>query len=125
MRLVIGDGYTLPFATSPDGPPNPATGRPVVTGLPVVTGRYRPALFEAVQEYQYRFGRAATGKEQAQAVADLVAAHVTDWDVEATAGGPAPVTADAVRGMPTPVVDQLVEFVLRWAAKEQGAAAGN
>ena len=124
MPLAIDDGYALPFATLPDARPDAGDDRPTVTGLPVVAGRYRPAVFEEVQEFQYQLDRAATGAEQAELIAAFVAAHVADWDV--TLGGkPAPVTAKTVRRFPAPVVEQLVAVVSKWAAKEQDAAAGN
>lgn len=124
MRLALDDGYTLPFSTSPDGKPNPATGEPSATGLPVVTGRYRPAVFAAVQEFQYRLGRAASGREEADVIAEFVAAHVTDWDVTLK-GATAAVSAENVRRMPAVVVDHLVGVVSRWAPAEQEKAAGN
>lgn len=124
MRLAIDDGYTLPFATSPTGRPDPVSGEVPAGELPVVTGRYRPAVFADLQEYHYRLSRAATGRESAELVAGLVAAHVTDWDVTLK-GVAAAMTTENVLRCPAPVVEQLVDVVTRWAPKEQDAAAGN
>lgn len=123
MRLDIGDGYTLPFSTSPDVR-DAVSGEVIRTNLPVVTGRYRPALFHELNAYRYRYTRATTAAEQADSIADFVAEHVVDWDVTA---GPqkAKVSPAVVLRMPEPIVEQLLRILTTWAPREQAEAEKN
>lgn len=124
MPLDLDDGYTLPFATAPTLT-DPATGDVIAANLPVVTGRYRPALFEEIQRYRYALSRAASGAEQAAVIADMIASHVTDWDVR-NRGVTAAVDPKVIRErVPEPIVSQLLNVVLTWAPREQEAAEKN
>jgi hypothetical protein len=127
MRLVIDDGYTLPFETK-ESLEDTITGRPVAEGLPVVKGRYRPALFEENEEFQHKLSRAADGKQSALIVAEMIASHVAEWDVTVRPGStevPALVSPAMVLKMPAPVVRQLLDVVITWAPRQQEKAAGN
>lgn len=123
-RLALGDGYTLPFATK-DQITHPGTGQVLVSGLPVVTGRYRPALPDALAEWRYASERATGGAERVTAAARLVADHLVDWDVTDAGGKAAPVTAETVRLVPEPILNQLLDVVTTWAAKEKALDEGN
>ena len=124
MRLVIDDGYTLPFKTE-EQIADPVTGRVIFDNLPPVAGRYRPALFSENEEFQYKLSRAASGKETAELIAGMIANHVTDWDVQAQDGSAAKIEAAVVLKMPPPIVRQLLDIVTTWAPKEQEKSAGN
>ena len=113
-RLVINDGYTLPFSTEP-GP----------TNLPVVSGKYRPALFDAMSAWRYDLRMAATGKAEADATAKFLADHLCEWDVSDPHGKPLPPTAEIIRKVPEPILEQLIRIVSTWAPAEQEKAAGN
>ena len=126
-RLVIDDGYTLPFTTQPTMT-DPVSGRVQADNLPIVSGRYRPALFEENEEYINKIGRATSGKESAQIVAQFLSDHLCEWDVERPAskgGGKADIVPAMILKMPPPVVIQLLDIVRTWAAKEQATAEGN
>lgn len=110
--LDLDDGYTLDGATKPD--------HAGAAGLPVVAFRYRPALWEALTEWRRAVGTA----REVEATAKLVADHVASWDVTQK-GKPAPVSADAVRKLPEPILNQIFAAVATWAPRGQAAAEGN
>lgn len=124
MRLSLDDGYTLEAATK-DSLTSPVTGQPVVTGLPVVNFRYRPALPDALTEWRYAMRTAASGKAELDATAKLLADHIVSWDVVRGKGEVVPVTVDAVRKVPDPILSQLLEAVTTWAPQKMGEALGN
>lgn len=123
MRLSLSDGYTLEFAT--EETVTDVAGRPLPGKLPVVKGRYRPALPEAIAEWRYKFNRATSGKEEVAATAAHLAAHLTEWDVVLDGEKPAPLEADFIRLVPDPVLSQLVNVVNTWAPRQKAADAGN
>lgn len=123
-RLALDDGYTLDAVTK-EVLADPATGRPLAQGLPVVTFRYRPALPDALAEWRYALRAAGSGRAEVDATAKLVADHLVTWDVTDARGAAAPITPDAVRRVPDPILNQLVEAVANWAPRELAAALGN
>lgn len=123
MPLDLDDGYTLPFETKPTLT-DPATGEVIADNLPVVTGRYRPALLEQVQAYRYAMSRAGSGREQADLVAALLARQLVEWDVRRK-GAPVAIEMNAVLKLPEPIASQLVSVVLTWAPREQAGAEKN
>lgn len=122
--LQIDDGFTLDGRTTAVVS-DPVTGRALHNGLPEVAFRYRPALPDALAEWRYAMRAATTGRAQVDATAQFVAAHLVSWDVTDAKGAPLPITADAVRKVPEPILDQLVEAVSKWAPKHLAAALGN
>ena len=117
MALDIADGYTLDGRTLPDF----AEAR----GLPVVAYRYRPALPEALSAWRYALRVADCGKAELDATAKLVADHLVGWDVTAS-GRSAPVTAENVKKLPEPILDQVVKAIITWPAlSEREDHAGN
>jgi hypothetical protein len=116
-RLALNDGYTLEAATAAD--------HGGFKGLPVVTYRYRPALPDALAEWRYAARLAASGKAEVDATARLVSDHLVSWDVTDAGGRPAAITADVVRKVPEPILDQLLDKIVSWAGPEQEKAAGN
>jgi hypothetical protein len=124
MRLVIDDGYTLPFTTQ-EQLADPITGRVIFDNLPPVAGRYRPALFSENEEFQWKVSHATSGKEVAELSAGMIAAHVTDWDAQNKDGSTAKIEVAVILRMPPPIVRQLLDIVTTWAPKEQEKAAGN
>jgi hypothetical protein len=118
MPLDLDDGYTLPFETKPTV--SDVAGRPVYDDLPVVTGRYRPATWEELQGFRYRYGRAASGSEEVAIVAEMIADHLAAWDVRA-GGQPLKIFSDNVRRLPEPIANQLLDIVTRWAPKQADA----
>lgn len=125
MRLALNDGYTRSFATEAEVI-DPATGKASASGLPVITGRYRPAHPDALQEWRWALGRATCGKDEVTATANHLAAHLTEWDVTISDGKTiAPLSADTIRQVPEPVLNQLVKIVNTWAPKEKAADEGN
>lgn len=125
MALNIKDGYTLEFRTQGVFR-NRVTKEVEADNLPVVCGRYRPATFKEIQEFEYKYARAQSGEEQAKVVAQMIASHIVDWDV--TSGDEAvKVEAAVITGpnFPGPVALQLLDIVMRWAPAEQDRAAGN
>lgn len=124
MPLALDDGYTLPFRT-PAEVVDKITGRVVESGLPQISGRYRPPLFSDVQEYRYEYARASTGPDQARVVAKFICDRVTDWDI--TIGGkPFPLTIDAVANkFPDVFADLVLAEVMKWKPKPEEEARGN
>lgn len=116
-RLALNDGYTLEAATKAE-----AAG---FAGLPVVTYRYRPALPDALAEWRYAARLATNGKAEVDATAKLVGDHLVSWDVTDAAGKPAAISADTVRKIPEPILNQLLDKIVSWAGPEQEKAAGN
>jgi len=116
-RLALNDGYTLEAATlhECDG----------TAGLPVVCFRYRPALPDALAEWRYGLNRATSGRAEVDATARFLADHLVSWDVRAADGTNAPVSADTIRRVPEPILNQLLRRVLSWAGPAQEQAAGN
>lgn len=104
--LDIDDGYTLDAVTSPQD----KHGNP----LPRVAFTYRPALPDALATLRLKTRRADTGSDEVAAAAEFVASHVVKWDVK-RGGRPAPVTADVVRKLPEPILDEIVTTVGRWS----------
>ena len=78
--MVIHDGYTL-------------TGKLSGEGRPDVEIRYRPALPDALYDYQLARANAKTGEEVLNAQVALLEAHVIGWSgvYRATPTGPVPV----------------------------------
>lgn len=120
MRLSLDDGYTLHAETSPSH----TEGERQWDNLPTIAYDYRPALPDAIYEWQAAGIRAITGKEQVDATAKILADHITAWDVTKN-GASSPITPDTVRKVPYPILQQLVRRVTTWAPKEQDKAAGN
>lgn len=123
MRLSLSDGYTLPFATEAQVVDS-ITKRILIDGLPVVSGQYRPALPDAIADWRFALRRAATGKDEVTASVDHLAAHIVAWDVDAD-GRAAPINADFMRLIPEPILNQLVDKINTWAAKQKAADEGN
>jgi hypothetical protein len=123
MRLAIGDGYTLPFETE-SKLIDPLTKQVGLDNLPVVKGRYRPALPEAIADWRMAFDRAASGKEQVAAAAQHLAAHLVEWDAT-LADKAAPISAAVIARVPEPILGQLVRIVNTWAAEQKAADEGN
>lgn len=113
MRLSLNDGYTLSAKTSVTF----TDGVREWSNLPVVSFDYRPALPDAIYEWQMRTTRALTGKEQLDAAAELLAGHLTKWDVTDKSGTNAQLTPDTVRRVPYPIFQQLITRVTTWAAQ--------
>ena len=116
MRLSLDDGYTLDGKTLAE-----YAG---VKNLPIVTFRYRPALPEAIAVRSYEYRMASSGKAELDSTAKLVAAHLVSWDVTDAAGKDAAITVENIRKVPDPILGQLVDAIVTWAAKAD-IAAGN
>lgn len=123
MRLAIDDGFTLHGTTTDCIDRGPSL--PALSGLPVVSYRYRPALPEALAEWRYGLRVAASGKAELDATAKLLADHLVSWDVTDGKGAAAAITPENVRRIPEPVLNQLLEAVTTWAPKQMAEAAGN
>ena len=124
MRLRIEDGYTLEGVTEETACPDRITGDPLYTDLPAVHFRYRPALPEALAEWRYARSRVTSGKAELDANVTLVVGHLVSWDVEGASGDNLPITAETVRKIPDPILDQIVTKIITWAPKAV-AVAGN
>src|SRR5688572_14690681 len=126
-KLVCEDGYNLPFVTTPEV--RGVDGN-VLYSLPVVSGRYRPPVYEDREAFVFAYGRCGSGDERANLVSAFIAARVVEWDVAfvngSTAPKPAPVTAEFIRkNIPEPIVNKILDLVSVWGPKSQGEAAGN
>lgn len=124
MPLVIDDGYTLDGCTK-SAVTDPVTGRALHDGLPEVRFKYRPALPDSLAEWRHKLRAATSGYASVDATAILVAGHVVSWDVTTVAGAPAPITADTVRKLPEPILEQMVDAIAKWAPKNLASALGN
>lgn len=122
--LAIDDGYTLDGRTKASIT-DPVTGRVLFDGLPEVQFRYRPALPDALAEWRHQMRTATSGRAQVDATAQFVAAHIVSWDVTDAKGAPLPITPDAVRKVPEPILDQIVDAVAKWAPKHLADALKN
>lgn len=120
MPLDIQDGYTLAFSTRPTVQ-NPGTGEAV--SLPVITGKYRPATFAEVQAYRYKYGRAASGSEQAELIADMICDHLIAWDVTKGKQPTQPIVT-RIFEMPDEVVGELLRVVMSWDGAGSDGQAG-
>lgn len=121
-RLFLQDGYTL------EGKTLESFGDD--TGLPVVEFAYRPAMPEAIYEYRWEAGRAASGKGQLDAIVKLLADHLVKWDVAFPNGvnvaeAIAPIDAATLKRIPDPILRQLGNAVLSWAPEKKVEAAKN
>lgn len=116
MRLSLDDGYTLQGNASYLPEPSAA--------LVIVNFRYRPALPEALYEWDYQLTMAKSGSEQLAATVKLLADHVVSWDVE-IGGASAPVSADNLKRVPLPILQEMVRKIREWAPKEMGDAEKN
>lgn len=119
-RLRIDDGYTLTGETAET---YVERGR-VYSGLPVVKFEYRPAMPDAIFKWQFDNVNAVSGADQLKATAELVADHLTGWDV-AAGTETAKINAENVRRLPYPILQQIVATVTTWAPRQQATAAGN
>jgi hypothetical protein len=126
MRLSLSDGYTLPFSTKAEVADS-VTGRVLFTGLPVVSGHYRPALPEAIADWRFKMARAATGKDEVAASVEHLLAHITEWDVilDNDPTKKAPLDAAFLRIVPEPIFNQLLNAVNTWASRHQAADEKN
>ncbi len=124
MRLVLDDGYTLEGKTE-ESVANKVTGEPMFTGLPVINYRYRPALPDALAEWRYALNRATSGKMELDATTKFVSDHLVSWDVADARGNVIGLTADIVRRIPEPILDQLVKAIATWAPKAEGVAGNS
>lgn len=123
-RLRINDGYTISDKTDADTECDGVQYK----GLEVVSFEYRPALPDAIYEWQNKLMRAVTGKEQLDATAVLVSDHLVSWDVIDATGGKektAEIDSSTVRRIPHPILSQLVKKVTTWAVRSQEQDAGN
>lgn len=121
MRLTIGDGYTLSAKTNSEH----LLGSDFYTDLPTVQYSYRPALPDAINAWNLEGMRANTGYERTTATAKLISDHVTEWDVMRKDGSKAPIDADHVRIIPMPILEQILNTILRWAPKFMEKSEGN
>src|SRR5882724_9068530 len=117
MRLAINDGYTLTASTLPDY----TDGNRTWSDLPTVEFIYRPALPEAIYEWQHDDLRAANGKAALDAAAKLIAAHVVKWDVVDGGGNVVYPNAANVKLLPMPILQQILRTVTTWAPKSEDA----
>lgn len=123
MRLSIEDGYTLHGQTEATVA-DPVTNRVLYADLPVVTFSYRPALPVALATYRRAANRAESGEVEVEATAKFLCDHLTAWDVQGRGGAVAPLTAESVKKVPEPILDQIVKAVAHWAPKAE-ADLGN
>lgn len=107
-RLVINDGYTLPF---PEDFP--------------VSGKYRPALPDALADWRYKLRDANSGGAAVTITANFLADHICEWDVTDMDDKPLPPVEMNIRRIPEPVLEKLVTLITGWAGPEQEKAAGN
>lgn len=117
----IKDGYTLPFEFAKFGPWDP------------LKGEYRPALPDAVLDYQLLYKRADTGKKRRTAMVNFLlggppgekrVARVVSWDmmeVDAPQGEAAavPITEDTLATLPTYRLERLVDIVSSYGVDDQ------
>lgn len=120
MRLKLDDGYTLSGCTDSVY----SDGVREFLNLPVVKYEYRPALPDAIYDWQMRSSRAMTGKDQLDAIVDIITKHITSWDVTDKDGGAVLVTAENVRRVPVPILHQILTRVTTWGPKLE-KSAGN
>ena len=110
----VNDGYNFDFTIPGRGP-----------WLPI-TGKYRPASPEAVYEYQ----DAGTGKKRMAASVKLLLGPgpvpvLSSWDVVDQAGAPVPISEAAIRRIPAPQLDKLLNIVSGYALEEWEQDAKN
>jgi hypothetical protein len=88
MKILINDGMTLKATASANGKS--------------INFTYRPALAEAVMDYQIAAGRAASGAERMRA-----------WDVEDGDDSlrTAPITVDTLNRIPPYLLNKMVDFI--------------
>jgi hypothetical protein len=114
VGLLIQDGYTLDFTL-------PARGR-----RPTVTGRYRPALAEAIYEYmRVRSNPRSTGKEILDATVKVLADHLVSWDAAGADGQTVPASAEHLRRVPYLALEELVNVVTGYTEEQQAADVKN
>jgi hypothetical protein len=121
MPLALNDGYTLTRKTSPEY----TDGARQYRDLPIVTVSFRPALPEAIYDWQYKLDRSGSGKNELATTNAFLVEHITGWDVTDKDGRMAPVTVDSLKKIPMPIHQQILRLVTTWAGDEQEKAAGN
>lgn len=110
----INDGYSLPFEIPARGP------------WPALKGMYRLALPERV--YEYTLSRKDTPRATMQAIVKLLAppdGHIISWDLCDDRGEVTAVTADALRKLPHPDLEKLVDYVCGYSVMEAEADVKN
>lgn len=107
MPFAIDDGFTLSGETKPiDGE--------------TVKFQYRPALWPALNELRRAVGLAT----EVEVVAKFIVDHVMSWDV-LMGKGPAPITADTVRKLPEPILNDMYGTISTWCRQKKADAEGN
>lgn len=109
---LIHDGLTIDAQTAAD------FGG--VGGLPVVSFKFRPPLWDELLAWRQTIGTPREGPETLK----LVRTHLVSWDVIGATGGAAPVDEKSLRCVPSVVLDQILAAMVNWAPKEQ-VALGN
>ena len=112
MPFSIDDGYTLEATMPPE--------------LPAVKYRYRPALPTALADWRYAANMAKSGSEEIKATANLIVAHLVDWDIVTTGGVAAQITVDNILKLPEPILDRILKSIVTWSPRvaEGNSAAG-
>lgn len=105
MAKAVPDGYTAPGTVARRG------------DHPSINFVYRPALFDAVYEYQ----DAGPGKKRAAATLKLLLASLVSWDY----GDGAAVTEAALKTLIAPQLDKMLNIVSGYALEESEADAKN
>lgn len=111
-RLRINDGYTLSDKT-PEGKDGEE--------IPVIAFEYRPAMPEALYDWQYDSRQAPNGKAILAIDAKFVHEHLVRWDVvvpdpaDPNRELPAPLTVESIRALPKPYLDYIINKVATWA----------
>ena len=104
----ISDSYTETFHIPGRGPWSP------------LTGKYRPAMPEAVWEYQ---DATTAGKKRMPAAVKLLLGGGTDplireWDLKDKNDVPIPISEAAIKKIPAPMLDRLLNIVSGYALEE-------
>jgi hypothetical protein len=99
MKILINDGMTLKATASANGKS--------------INFTYRPALAEAVMDYQIAAGRAASGAERMRAFASILVPYLQSWDVEDGDDSlrTAPITVDTLNRIPPYLLNKMVDFI--------------
>lgn len=113
----IKDGYTLDFVVPGRGP------------WKAITGKYRPALPETVWEYQDATVNAG-GKKRMVATVKFLLGGGTDplirsWDLTDSKDEPITICEAAIRAIPAPMLDRLLNIVSGYALEEHEAEQKN